>query len=97
MNKLYTLSYFRKRLFAAGIESKILIRSFPEGDKRYWMISIFKDKCILCTCYKTGQDYSFEFWDGGNDMTRKTILKCMSMNVIIKELFSWIDKPSPYK
>ncbi len=94
MNKLYTLSYFRKRLFAAGIESKILIKNYNKDDSRYWTISVFKDKCIFCTCFKNGSDYSFEFWDGGNHLTRRHIIKTMSMNVITKSLFSWIDEHS---
>jgi len=95
MNKLYTLSYFRNRLFAAGIESKILIKNYPENDTRYWTICLFKDYCIYCTCYKyDSESYSFEFWDGGNLIHNRKIIKTLSMNIIIKSIFSWISKSS---
>jgi hypothetical protein len=90
-NKLYTLSYFRQRLFAAGIESKILIKKYIEEDSRYWTISIFKDKCIFCTCFKNNGEPSFEFWDGANYVKNKTTIRTKSMNVIIQSLLSWSD------
>ena len=52
-NKLYTISYFRKRLADSGVSSVRLINRYGLGDKRYWTILIEPQKAnILCTCYK---------------------------------------------
>lgn len=89
-NKLYTLGYFRKRLKDANIESKILIDTFPQNDTRKWMISIFKDLSIICTCLKTieGENTNqFYFCDHGQKVKPfNYILKTDSFNVIIEFL-----------
>lgn len=86
-NKLYTLSYFRKRLFNAGYSSKILIANFD--DSRYWMVSIGDVAKIICICYKN-QDVSgnssFEFFDGKNRIKQNVLINTQSMNVILEFL-----------
>jgi len=89
MNNLYTLSYFRKRLLEAGITSKILIKDYPDADPRYWTVSIFGDKHIMCTCIKERNDIKFEFWDYGVHIGNNRVIKTKSMNVIISSLFQW--------
>lgn len=83
-NKLYTLSYFRKRLFNAGYSSKILIDRFD--DSRYWMISIGDVAKIICVCYKDGENYYFELFDGKNKIKQNMIIHTQSMNVITEAL-----------
>jgi len=52
-NKLYTLSYFRKRLKEAGITSIRLINNFREDDERYWAILVDPgNRNIITICYK---------------------------------------------
>lgn len=89
-NKLYTLSYFRKRLNEAGYNSNILIKDYEETDSRYWTIKLFNNKNILCTCYKqtdiTREDCIFEFWDGGNFYKNRYIICTESMQVVISHL-----------
>lgn len=92
MNNLYTLGYFRKRLLADGFTSKILINDFSDVDGRYWTISIDSELKIFCTCFKEDGDLSFEFWDGGNRIPGKFVVKTKSMNVIINHLNSIKDK-----
>jgi len=89
-NKLYTLSYFRKRLHSASIESKILIKNYMiNEDKRYWTIVMFpKTHNIFCTCYKNETEFWFEFWDGGNNLKNETIIRTKSMNIIIDSVYT---------
>ncbi len=87
-NKLYTLSYFRKRLHSSGIPSKILVKYSTE-DIRYWTIDLFPDTHnIFCTCFKSNDKYWFELWDGGNKLKNKRIISMKSMNVIIEMIYS---------
>lgn len=93
-NKLYTLSYFRKRLHSASIDSKVLVRTYTSfGDSRYWTITLFpKTHNIFCTCYKNESDVWFELWDGGNRLKNETIIKTKSMNIIIDSIYSLVSK-----
>ena len=93
-NKLYTLSYFRKRLHSASIDSKILIKAYnAEGDERYWTITLFpKTHNIFCTCYKNDSEYWFELWDGGNKVQNNTNIITKSMNIIIDNVYSLLTK-----
>lgn len=81
-NNIYTLSYFRKRLFESGISSKILINKF-ERSPRYWMCSIYPDIQLICTCFKHEKDFWLSFSDGKNRLSIDHIIKTESMNVII--------------
>jgi hypothetical protein len=89
-NKLYTLSYFRKRLHSASIDSRILVKAFVvDGDTRYWTLSLFpKTHNIFCTCYKDETEFWFELWDGGNKLKNETIIRTKSMNVVIDSIYS---------
>lgn len=91
-NKLYTLSYFRKRLHSASIGSKILIKNYEiDNDERYWSITLFpKTHNIFCTCYKKEREFWFEFWDGCNNIKNETIIKTKSMNIIIDSVYSML-------
>jgi hypothetical protein len=96
-NKLFTLSYFRKRLKDAGFITKILDDRYSEIDKRYWTISIDKNYRIHCTCFKfkTQDDencYSFMFTDGKQKIKIDRTLTTSSMKVIIDFLNSVINK-----
>lgn len=95
-NKLYTLSYFRKRLRDSGITSKILIDSYTETDQRYWTISIDPSKKIICTCFKYTENdviqFNFNFSDGNQNLPIDRNIKTESMNVIIDELKKIINK-----
>jgi hypothetical protein len=84
-NKLYTLSYFRKRLLDSKIKSRIIIDKFSDNDSRYWSIIIDPNKSnIACTCYKKSSDeFKFMFQiPNGNTVSLKTL----SMDVIINTI-----------
>ena len=89
-NKLYTLSYFKKRLKDSGIISKPIIREFDKNDKRYWLLSIDPKHKILCTCFKYTENnemkYSFRFSDGHQRIPIDKTITTESMLVIINEL-----------
>ena len=89
-NNLFTLSYFRKRLFDAEIPSRVLIRNYQKEDKRYWTISIDQEKQIFCTCFRDGEEFWFEFQDGKNQITNPLIIKTLSMKVIINQVKKWL-------
>jgi hypothetical protein len=91
MNKLYTLGYFRKRLMDAGIKSDVIVKKYPERDSRYWTLSLCGDRYLFCTCHKTDDECYFEFWDGGQIIQARRIVKTQSMNVVIAKVFNWID------
>jgi hypothetical protein len=85
-NKLYTLSYFRKRLKDANISSIVLLDKYDECDYRYWSISIDNIRNILCTCMKHEDEYYFVFSDCRQHILNNKIIKTESMNVIIEFL-----------
>lgn len=93
-NKLYTLSYFRKRIHSASIDSKILVKKYNvEDDSRYWTVTLFpKTHNIFCTCYKEDGEYWFELWDGGNKLKNETTIRTKSMNIIIDSVYSLLTK-----
>ena len=96
-NKLYTLSYFRKRLRDANLTSKVLIDSYKgEADKRYWTISIDPEKRIFCTCFKYIEEdeivFNFKFSDENQSLPIDRTITTESMMVIIEELKKIINK-----
>ena len=92
-NRLYTLSYFRKRLKDADINSIRLINEFKDdNDKRYWTILIDPGrKNIITTCYKEDID---KFWFKLNTPTNLYNIKTKSMRVIIENLKMILDGES---
>ena len=92
-NKLYTLSYFRKRLKENNIKSVRLINKFADDDDRYWTILISPNhKNIICTCYKTDSEYFFNFH---TSKYFKYQIKTQSMEVIIKTMEALIKDETP--
>lgn len=83
-NKLYTLSYFRKRLKEAEIKSVRLINEYEKDDPRYWTILIDpSNKKILLTCYKeSAEEYYFSLIT----KTGSFIIKTLSMEIIIENI-----------
>ena len=80
-NKLYTLSYFRKRLHDNKIPTNILLKY--DNEIRYWTILVYPNKeKLLITCYKNNSEYWFTFYY--KDITTKIITK--SMEVIINQI-----------
>lgn len=60
-NKLYTLSYFRKRLREAGILSDVVIDKFHKDDPRYWMLLLSRNYLnLFLICYKKDEDFFFK-------------------------------------
>ena len=89
-NKLYTLSYFKKRLRDAGYNSITLFNSYKEDDNRYWTILIGENN-IQCTCLKYLNEtkqivYSFSFIDHNQNLRIDKNISTHSMNVIIEML-----------
>jgi hypothetical protein len=89
-NKLYTLSYFRKRLKESGFFARILVEKYEESDKRYWTICIGELDKIICTCFKYNEDgestVKFHFTDGNQRLAMDKYIQTESMNVIIEML-----------
>lgn len=84
-NKLYTLSYFRKRLLDSGIKSVKVVEKYSDTDARYWTLLIDPNQSsLICTCYKrSSDDFKFTFLiPNGNIITVKTL----SMDVIINTI-----------
>ena len=69
-------------------EKETLCPDFSEIDGRYWTISIDPELKIFCTCFKENGEEHFEFWDGGNRIPGKFVIKTKSMNVIFNHLNS---------
>ena len=60
-NKLYTRSYFVKRLRENGIRVDTIIRQFDPADIRYWSIITKDISNIQITCYKkSSSEYYFK-------------------------------------
>jgi len=87
-NKLYTLSYFRKRLKDVNIPSIVFVKEYELKDSRKWTISLFGKKHIFCTCMKEQTTFgtTFEFSDGGNYYKNRWFFCTESMQVIIEHL-----------
>lgn len=95
-NKLYTLSYFRKRLKDKEISSVRLINKYCDDDVRYWTILIDPgNKNIICTCFKHNiEDFYFSL------LTAKYTnfeVKTKSMDIIIDSLLNLINPESESK
>jgi len=65
-NKLYTYSYFIKRLVESGFDVTRIPIHYTEEDPRYWSIFVNKKdgtykNNIMITCWKTDNKYSFHF------------------------------------
>ena len=80
-NKIYTLSYFRKRLLDNKIKSTIIVGKYPTNDVRYWTVLIGPNSYkMICTCRKnSSSEYNFNIQiPNGNSVTLRT----KSMEVI---------------
>jgi len=91
-NHLFTLSYFRKRLFDEDILTKVLIKNYSREDSRYWTISIHPERQIFCTCFRDGERFWFEFSDGKNLLKNSLRIETLSMKVITKSITEWITE-----
>jgi hypothetical protein len=100
-NKLYTLSYFRKRLREVGINTEILVGEYGDQDKRYWTISIDDNMKIICTCLKyTESDGStvskFHFSDCKQSFKMDMVRETVSMEDIISMLSNVLEIDKKY-
>ena len=69
-NNLYTKSYFKKRLYEAGIRvsdvwsgrEREFVLEYDDADERYWTVLIDGGNTnILCTCVRSGDEIRFNF------------------------------------
>lgn len=100
-NKLFTLSYFRKRLREVGIESTILVNNYTDLDKRYWTICIDDKYKIFCTCLKYIDSdgtpkCEFRFTDCNQYFKMDMIRVTSSMEDIISMLSNVIEIDKKY-
>ncbi len=63
-NKLYTLSYTRKKLSEKGINVIETIKYDDDDSDRYWCM--LTKSGALIVCFKTEEDYWFTFSNGIN-------------------------------
>ena len=92
-NKLYTKSYFKKRLIEKGFNVSAVNCSYSlENDLRYWTLIINpKKESIWITCYKkTSEDFWFRFNTAYNS---NIFLRTMSMDIISDTLTKLIKGP----
>jgi len=88
-NKLYTLSYFRKRLREAGILSDVVIDKFHKDDPRYWMLLLSRNYLnLFLICYKNNEDFFFKIQ---TPSFYNFEIRTKSMKVIIDSIFKIIE------
>jgi len=86
-NKLYTKSYFKKRLRENGIPTKELVSDFSrDGDPRYWMLISEDQFKFIITCIKTDTEYWFDVGYGKENVTSSLKLHTQSIEVVINTL-----------
>lgn len=86
-NKLYTCSYFSKRLVEEGFDVLKLNIPYEENDLRKWSIIVNKTKSnykmnILITCFKNEETKEFCFKFQGQ-RKKEFILETLTMTMII--------------
>lgn len=86
-NKLYTKSYFKKRIVEQGFDVTDLKIQYEVNDLRKWTIVVNKQKAkykmnIIITCFKdeTTKNFCFKFQ---GQRKKEFILETLSMNLII--------------
>ena len=89
-NKLYTLSYFCKRIIEQGFDVIKLNIPYEKNDLRKWTIVVNKSKSdykmnILITCFKNEETKEFCFKFQGQ-RKKEFILETLTMNLIIEIL-----------
>jgi len=86
-NKLYTCSYFSKRLIEQGFDVLKLNIPYEENDLRKWSIVVNKSKAdykmnIVITCFKNEETKEFSFKFQGQ-RKQEFILETLTMTMII--------------
>jgi hypothetical protein len=89
-NKLYTKSYFKKRIVEQGFDVLDLKIPYEKNDLRKWSFVINKTKSsykmnIVITCFKdeTTKEFCFKFQ---GQRKKEFILNTLTMNLIINIL-----------
>lgn len=89
-NKLYTKSYFIKRLIEKHFFVTKIVEQYTKNDTRYWTILVNPDRAaIFITCFKERGKVFFRLF-GPNDVNM--IIETESMDVIISTLYNIISK-----
>lgn len=86
-NKLYTCSYFSKRLVDSGFDVDKLDIKYQANDPRKWTLVVNKQKSkkkmnIVITCFKDEQTKQFAFKFQGQ-RKKQFLLQTMTMTMII--------------
>jgi hypothetical protein len=91
-NKLYTKSYFIKRLRESGMNAHVMFDKYSPGGRRYWTIMVDPGRSdIMITCMKSSaEDYSFTVQT--ENITNYTMIT-QSMQVMTDFLSKIINKP----
>lgn len=85
-NKLYTKSYFIKRLVDKKFYVEKIIDQYPKYDKRYWTILVNPSRDnFLITCIRNGNKTQFRIF-AKNDTS--ILVETESMEVIIATLLN---------
>ena len=90
-NKIYTPSYFTKRLKDSGFSSYKVFDDFDETDPRRWIVAINPGlaDCTIITCYTNKNelhDCVFEINDGGQYIPKNFQLHTKSIEVLVNYL-----------
>lgn len=86
-NKLYTCSYFCKRIVEQGFDVIRLNIPYEKNDLRKWSIVVNKKKAnykmnVMITCFKNEETKNFEFQFQGQ-RKKAFFLSTLTMNLII--------------
>ena len=101
-NKLYTCSYFCKRIIEQGFDVIRLNIPYEKNDLRKWSIVVNKKKAsykmnVMITCFKNEETKNFEFQFQGQ-RKKAFFLSTLTMNMIIdilKKAMESIDEVTP--
>lgn len=90
-NKIYTLSYFKKRLKDSGYVVWDIMNKYAIEDPRKWTVLVNPSiESVYITCIvnreELGQIPEFEISDGGMRFQKNLTIKTSSMEVIINHL-----------
>jgi hypothetical protein len=89
-NKIYTPSYFTKRLKDSGYSAYKMFDEFKELDPRRWVVIVNPGyESVVITCYTNKEelhDCIFEINDGGQSVPKNFQLHTKSIEVVINYL-----------
>lgn len=92
-NKLYTKSYFMRRLGQAGITARTMPADFREGDVRRWCVLAYPGTHnIIIVCHKNSPG---DFWFKVDSAAGTMRVTTLSMEVVVDTLRRLVGECPP--